>query len=68
MTDLEIPHHDQANSIAEPSHQATGVDPAAVAVLDHLSIAQKAHHHHYQKTEIQKREKEKRKEEKRRYN
>lgn len=47
---LEVSHHDQTHSVGAARHQSAGVDPAAVAVFDHLGVAQKAHHHHCRDT------------------
>lgn len=43
---LEVAHHDQTDGVGTAAHQSAGVDPALMAVLDHLGVAQKAHHHH----------------------
>lgn len=43
---LEVAHHEQTHGVGAARHQSAGVDPTAVAVLDHLGVAQKAHHHH----------------------
>lgn len=43
---LEVAHHDQTHSVGAAGHQSAGVDPASVAVFDHLGVAQKAHHHY----------------------
>lgn len=43
---LKVAHHDQTHSVGAAGHQSAGVDPTSVAVLDHLGVAQKAHHHH----------------------
>lgn len=48
MVNLEVADHDQANSVGAAGHEGAGVDPAPVAVLDHLGVAQKAHHHHHE--------------------
>lgn len=43
---LEVAHHEQTHGVGAARHQSAGVDPTAVTVLDHLGVAQKAHHHH----------------------
>lgn len=43
---LEVAHHDQTDGVGTAAHQSAGVDPTLMAVLDHLGVAQKAHHHH----------------------
>lgn len=45
-THLEVSHHDKAHGVGAARHQRAGVDPAAAAVFDNLSVAQEAHHHH----------------------
>lgn len=45
FTYLKVAHHDKTNGIGAARHQSAGVDPASVAVFDHLGVAQKAHHH-----------------------
>lgn len=47
MNHLEVSHHDQSYSVGAARQQGVGVNPASVAVLNHLGIAQKAHHHHW---------------------
>ena len=43
---LEVSHHDQPHGVGAARHQGAGVEQAVVAVLDHLGVAQQAHHDH----------------------
>lgn len=52
MVHLEVADHDQADGVGAAGHEGTGVDPAPVAVLDHLGVSQKAHHHHHEGTHV----------------
>lgn len=38
VTDLEVAHHDQSQSVGASRDKSTGVEPAVVPVLDDLSI------------------------------
>lgn len=46
LVHLEVSHHHQAQGVGAARHQGAGVDPALVAVLNHLGVAEKTHHHH----------------------
>lgn len=52
VINLKVAHHDKTNGIGAARHQSAGVDPASVAVFDHLGVAQKAHHHNHEGSNI----------------
>lgn len=52
MVHLEVSDHDQADGVGAAGNKGTGVDPAPVAVLDHLGVSQKAHHHHHEGSHV----------------